>query len=195
MFADHTDAGSRRPRGSAMRRQIRQKEENMIKASAAAVSGAIMVGSAIISPPAIANEATDLIQALYQAVDARDRSAYAGMIAENFVDHDRPASAPSSATDAQAIVGLFDELGTAFPDSTHKLDLVEAISADAKGNPRAVVRWTFQGTHTGIFFGAPPSGNTVSISGIDIFTAKDGKFVEQWHVEELIDLFAQIRIE
>jgi predicted ester cyclase len=167
----------------------------MTKTSAAILSGAIMLGGVGFSPPALANEAVDLIRSLYQAVDARDRSTYAEMIAGDFVDHDRPASAPANLADAQVIIGLFDALGTAFPDATHKLDLVEPISPDANGNPRAMVRWTFQGTHTGEFYGIPASGQAVSINGIDIFTARSGKFIEQWHVEELVDLFAQMKTD
>jgi predicted ester cyclase len=167
----------------------------MIKATAAILSGGILLGGAVLSPPALANEAVDLVRKLYEAVDAKDRTTYAKMFADSFVDHDRPASAPATASDAEVIIGLFDSLGTAFPDATHTLDLLEPISPDASGNPRAMVRWTFQGTQTGDFFGIPASGQAVSINGIDIFTAKAGRFVEQWHVEELIDLFAQMKTE
>ena len=141
---------------------------------------------------ALANEAAKLIRTFYAAVDRGDRDAYAPMIAEGFEDHDRPAAAPAGATDAQVILNLFDELATAFPGAVHTLDLVEPISPDAEGNPRAMVRWTFEGDHEGAFFGVPASGNAVSITGIDVFTARNGRFVEQWHVEELAQLFAQI---
>lgn len=141
---------------------------------------------------ALANEAVDMIRTFYTAVDAGDAAIYAPMIAEDFVDHDRPAAAPAQATDARVILNLFAELAAGFPGAVHTLDLVEPISPDADGNPRAMVRWTFEGEHTGPFFGAPASGNPVSINGIDVFTARDGQFIEQWHVEELIDLFAQI---
>ncbi len=109
------------------------------------------------------------------------------MIADGFEDHDRPPAAPVAASDAQVMLNLFSELATGFPDATHTLDLVEPVGSD-----RAMVRWTFEGNHTGPFFGIPASGNAISINGIDVFTVQDGKFIEQWHVEELDDLFAQI---
>jgi predicted ester cyclase len=56
----------------------------------------------------------------------------------------------------------------------------------------AMVYWTFEGTNSGTLFGAPASGNEVSINGVDIFRVADGQFVEQWHVEELMSLFQQI---
>lgn len=146
----------------------------------------------LIPGAALANEAFDMIRTFYTAVDAGDAATYAPMIAEDFVDHDRPAAAPAQATDAQVILNLFSELAAGFPGAIHTLDLVEPISPDADGNPRAMVRWTFEGQHTGPFFGAPASGNDISINGIDVFSAQNGQFIKQWHVEELIDLFAQI---
>ena len=153
----------------------------------------VALAAALSAPtPALANEAADLIRTFYAAVDRGDRDAYAPMIADGFRDNDRPAAAAKGATDGQVILNLFGELSAAFPGAVHTLDLVEPISPDAEGNPRAMVRWTFKGTHSGPFFGVPASGNAVSINGIDVFTARDGRFVEQWHVEELADLFAQI---
>lgn len=134
-----------------------------------------------------ADEAADLVRTFYAAVDAKDRDAYAAMIADGFEDHDRPVAAPVAASDAQVMLNLFSELATGFPEATHTLDFVEPIGSD-----RAMVRWTFEGRHSGPFFGIPASGNAISINGIDVFTVQDGKFVEQWHVEELADLFAQI---
>lgn len=141
---------------------------------------------------ASANEAAEMIRDFYAAVDAGQRNVYQPMIAEDFVDHDRPKNAPETATDAQVILNLFAELESGFPGAIHVLDLVEPISPDDEGNPRAMVRWTFEGTHNGPFFGATATGNPVSINGIDIFTARDGQFIEQWHIEELITLFEQI---
>ena len=150
---------------------------------------ASVLGLSLMAPvPAFANEAAGMIRAFYAAVDRGDRDAYAAMIDDGFEDHDRPAAA----SDSQAVLDLFSELATGFPGAVHTLDLIEPISPDADGNPRAMVRWTFEGDHEGAFFGVPASGNAVSITGIDVFTARNGRFVEQWHVEELAQLFAQI---
>ncbi|MBM2577436.1 ester cyclase [Jannaschia sp. Os4] len=154
---------------------------------------ASVLGLGLMAPvPAFANEAAEMIRAFYAAVDRGDRDAYAAMIDDGFEDHDRPAAAPPAASDAQVVLDLFSELATGFPGAVHTLDLIEPISPDADGNPRAMVRWTFEGDHKGAFFGISASGNAVSITGIDVFAARDGRFVEQWHVEELAQLFAQI---
>lgn len=148
-----------------------------------------LAAALLLPTPGLANEVADLIRDFYAAVDAEqpDPAAYGAMIAEGFVDNDRPETAPEGATDREVILGLFAELEQGFPDAVHTLDILEPIGAD-----RAIVYWTFEGRHDGPFFGIPASGRNISINGVDIFRVEDGAFVEQWHVEELYSLFAQI---
>ncbi|MBV8996938.1 MAG: ester cyclase [Pseudonocardiales bacterium] len=40
------------------------------------------------------------------------------------------------------------------------------------------VRYTARATHTGELFGAPPSGRTVTITGIEIYRLAGGSIVE-----------------
>lgn len=155
------------------------------------IATAILAATVAFASPAsaLANEAADLVRQFYTAVDAEkaDPTVYGAMLPDGFKDNDRPTIAPEGVPDRDVILGLFAELEQAFPNATHTLDILEPIGTD-----RAVVYWTFKGTHEGPFFGVPASGRDVSINGVDIFRAKDGKLVEQWHVEELQSLFAQI---
>lgn len=63
------------------------------------------------------------------------------------------------------------ETVTGFPDvhfEEHNL-----MSTDAEGV--FVLEWTLHGTHTGPFNGLPPTGNTVTLAGVDIFAiSEDG---------------------
>jgi predicted SnoaL-like aldol condensation-catalyzing enzyme len=137
----------------------------------------------------MAHENTELIASFYHAVDAdvANSKALANFFDESFKDHNRPMMAPKGVPDKAVILNLFSELKIGFPNSTHKLDILAPIGED-----RVVVYWTFSGTNTGKFFGNEASNNQVRINGVDIFRVKDGKFVEQWHVEELMALFSQI---
>ena len=45
---------------------------------------------------------------------------------------------------------------------------------------RALVRWTFQGTHTGELFGVAPSRMIITIAGMDMYRVVDGKIQEYW---------------
>jgi predicted ester cyclase len=155
-----------------------------IKATLSIITLALTIGT-----PAMANEATQTIAAFYKAVDdsATPAATLSDYFAESYVDHDRPDQAPAGVPDRNVALSLFVELEKGFPNSAHKIEILEDIGAD-----RAVVYWTFTGTQSGSFFGAPPSHKSVAINGVDIFRVKDGKFVDQWHVEELMSLFQQI---
>jgi predicted ester cyclase len=136
--------------------------------------------------------AAALIRKFYETADAsvQPASDLGPFFADGFNDHNRPATAPANLTDKQVILNLFQELKTGFPDARHALDIVSDIDENL-----AMVYWTFSGTQSGPFFGAPASNKRVRINGVDIFRAQDGKFIEQWHVEELMSLFAQIAPE
>jgi predicted ester cyclase len=41
-------------------------------------------------------------------------------------------------------------------------------------------RYTLRGTHTGDFFGQPPTGKRFEIGGIDMIRVVDGQLVEHW---------------
>ena len=58
-------------------------------------------------------------------------------------------------------------------------------------------RWTMTGTHTGTFelLGIPPTGRPVTMSGQEIFRARDGQFVEVWHLEDTGALMRALDME
>lgn len=152
----------------------------------------VLAATLILGVPtqSTANEVSDLIKEFYSAVDAKPASSafVTNFVADSFKDNDRSLQAPEGVSDKLMMANLFAELANGLPDATHSLDILEPIS-----DGRAVVYWTYTGTHTGTFFGTPASGNKISLNGVGIFRVKDGKFVEQWHVEELMSLFSQIR--
>lgn len=41
-------------------------------------------------------------------------------------------------------------------------------------------RYTIRGTHTGDFFGRPPTGKRYETAGIDMVRIRDGQIVEHW---------------
>ena len=47
---------------------------------------------------------------------------------------------------------------------------------------KVILRWTMTGTHSGTFFGAPPTHKTVLCTGVSIYHIVDGKIVDD-HVE------------
>lgn len=130
----------------------------------------------------------DVVTEFYRRWDERpfDAARVGELVADDYVDNHRPA-APASLSDRDVIVGLAVELATAFADGRHELYLVEPV-----GDDRVLAYWTFTGTQTGTLFGALPTGATVTMDGTDLIRVVDGRIVEQWHIEQLQQMFAQI---
>jgi len=72
------------------------------------------------------------------------------------------------------ILSMVNNVYTAFPDFTHRVD--ELLAEDDK----VVARLTDGGTHLGEFEGAAPTGNKIEFGAIAIMQIKDGKIVEIW---------------
>jgi steroid delta-isomerase-like uncharacterized protein len=75
---------------------------------------------------------------------------------------------------------------TAFPDIHFSQD-------DIVGEgDTVVVRYTFSGTHRGVFAGVKPGGRSISIMGILIAHLKDGKIREAWSAFDSAELMKQL---
>jgi predicted ester cyclase len=57
-----------------------------------------------------------------------------------------------------------------------------------------VAYWTNTSTHLGEFMGIPPSGRTVTISGVDLHRLRDGRMAEHWHVVEELQMMQQLGV-
>jgi steroid delta-isomerase-like uncharacterized protein len=82
--------------------------------------------------------------------------------------------------------GFVEALHTAFPNLKYTLD--DTIIHDDK----VVTRWTAKGTHTGDFFGMPPTNKNVTMLGITIFRVQNGKIAKLWDVWDQNGLMQQL---
>jgi predicted ester cyclase len=57
---------------------------------------------------------------------------------------------------------------------------------------KITARLMFTGTHRGRFMGRPPTGHRVRFLAIDILRVKDGRIVEDWHLEDNLTLMQQL---
>ncbi len=132
---------------------------------------------------------TAIILQFFQVVDQRplDKEQISQFIPAHFIDHDRPAQVPEGVSDYVATLDFFASLAEAFPDGQHEIEFTEVLP-----NDRILVRWNFTGTHKAALFGIPPKGNPVNIHGFDVFKLNEGQLAEQWHIEEIANLFQQI---
>jgi steroid delta-isomerase-like uncharacterized protein len=96
------------------------------------------------------------------------------IIAADAVDHapDHRSSLPTAGPeDLQKFVHGFC---AAFPDAQWEIE--ELIAVD----DTVVVRTTVTGTHLDTFLGVPPTGDEMTMTGIDIVRIAQGKIVEHW---------------
>lgn len=75
---------------------------------------------------------------------------------------------------------------SAFPDLHFTL---EDLLVDGD---KVVARWTFRGTHQGVFKGQAPTGKRVTFTGMTISRLAQGKIVEQWTEEDGVSLYQQL---
>lgn len=79
-------------------------------------------------------------------------------------------------------------LRAAFPD-WH--ETIEDVIAEGD---RVLFRVTGRGTHRGEFMGIPPTGNQVTMGGIDIVRVEGGKIVEHWANFDQLGMLQQLGV-
>ena len=77
---------------------------------------------------------------------------------------------------------------TGFPDMNVSIDNLVA-EAD-----QVTKVWTTNCTHKEEFMGIPPTGNKVSVKGMEVFRIKDGKIVEMWWVMDNLGMMQQLGV-
>lgn len=75
-----------------------------------------------------------------------------------------------------------------FPDGRMTVDDIFA-----EGD-KVVIRMTWNGTHTGSFYGYPASGQRVSVTSTGIDRLEGGKVVEGWGELDMLGLYQQIGV-
>lgn len=104
------------------------------------------------------------------------------IFADHFHDH---TALPGEPANVEGLTQFFKTLGHGFSD--HEIIMEDILAED----DRVAVRFTFRGTHDGAFMGIPPTGNHVTIEGIDIMRVHDGKIAELWGQENVFSLLQQ----
>ncbi len=105
-----------------------------------------------------------------QGWNARDESVVHELMLPGSIGHmtSGPIQGPAG------FLPIRTEFLKAFPDMTLT---VEDTCADEN---KVVVRWRFDGTHTGNGFGLAPSAKNITFVGMSWFRFQNGKIVEGW---------------
>ncbi len=129
-------------------------------------------------------ERASLAERFYAAFDDGTPEVLDAVLSPDVVDHDPMPGSPGG---RDGLKGLLEVVASAFSDREHVLEIVEPLGDDG-----AVVVWVMTGTHTGDFLGVPATGKRIRFKGIDVFRVRDGRIVEQHHVEQLLQVLGQL---
>lgn len=114
--------------------------------------------------------------------EGRLEDCYA-LLAPEIVDHAVPPGFPTGLEGVKQSTAL---VRSAFPDGQFT---IEDLLAEGE---QVVARWTVRATQSGDFFGIPPTGKQVAVTGIDIVRLADGKAVEHWRIFDQLGLLQQL---
>ena len=88
----------------------------------------------------------------------------------------------------EALMQYFASIREAFPDLRRTVD--DQFTDDI----HVVTRWTYAGTHRGLFMGIAPTGKRITITGISIHRIADGRIVEEWQEWNSLGLLQQLGV-
>jgi steroid delta-isomerase-like uncharacterized protein len=112
-----------------------------------------------------------------------DEAVAEAIIHPDFVDHTNPPGMQHGLEGHKAVVRLFRSV---FPDLEWRID-----DLIAEGD-KVVARTTMRGTQQGAFFGIPPTGKAVEMTGVHIMRIADGKIIEHWGSNDDLGLMRQL---
>jgi hypothetical protein len=90
------------------------------------------------------------------------------------------------------IVGI-DSARTYYANYLTGFSNISFTIKDVFGQGNKIVKyWNFSGTHTGPFFGIPPTGKKISIDGVTLVRMQGGKIAEERDILDNFDLMTQL---
>jgi predicted ester cyclase len=120
-----------------------------------------------------------IVRKAIEALNKQDLSLLDDLVAPNYFDH-------IVKQDLIIVKKSLAMLHKGFPD--YNFTIEDMI---AEGD-KVCARVTFTGTHAGEYLGFAPTGKKVSYKSVTITHVVDGKIVEGWTVNDLLDSFKQI---
>ena len=116
-------------------------------------------------------------------LEGGDSSVLKEIVAENFKNQTAPPNTPS---DSSGLIQMVELLHKGFPDI--KIQILDQV---AEGDLVAS-RKIMTGTHLGEIMGHPPTGRKVTINVMDFVRIKDGKYIEHWGRNDLMQVIQSL---
>ena len=153
-------------------------------------AGLALVGTATSRSLAQDAAASSLPERFAATLSAHDIKAFANLFAEDYLNHQFSAAAPSPSagkSQKQATVDFFAARMAGLPDLQVAVEIA-VISAD-----RVAASFVYVGTHEGTYFGIAPTHRKLRFTSCDIFSLKDGLVREHWGMGDIAGVLAQLR--
>ena len=123
-----------------------------------------------------------VVRRFYEAANKHDVDLVAEFVAPDYVDYTNKIEG------VEGVKQFGNMLIKGFPDIHWT---IEDIVAE---EDKVWVRTTITGTHRGEYCGVPPTGKDITIRCVDILRIVDGKIVEAWAVDDLLDFYKKIGV-
>jgi steroid delta-isomerase-like uncharacterized protein len=130
-----------------------------------------------------------LVMRYFGALESGDLEAVKEIFSPDCILHHTTGQDLSLEETIETVKKQNEQSKVAFPDVTF-------INEDTivKGD-KAVLMFTFKGTHTGDIEGIPATGNAVEGRSITIFRFENGKIAEGWQESNVLRLYQQLGME
>ena len=110
------------------------------------------------------------------------------LFAVDYIHHDPANPDPHGVRGVEDVKRHLKELLDAFPDTKFTVDDLVAEGDDV------VARWTATCTHTGNYFGIPPTNKAATITGMNTWRITNGVAVEGWVNRDDLGLLQQLGV-
>lgn len=139
---------------------------------------------ALESPLLEREEAFDMVDRYYQAINTGDETALGDVLSEDWIDRGASPSVPDQ--DAAGFMGEVADVTAGLEGSRFEVEDVH-LADDV-----VTVRGTISGRHTGPLFGVPATGKDVSFGAIAMHRIEGGQIAETWQMADWTTLMALI---
>ncbi len=130
-----------------------------------------------------------LVMRYFGAVESGDLEAVKEIFSPDFILHHTTGQDWSLEKTIETVKKQNEQSKVMFPDVTF-------INEDTIVNgDKAVLMFTFKGTHTGDVEGIPATGNAVEGRSITIIRFENGKIAEGWQESNVLRLYQQLGFE
>lgn len=140
-----------------------------------------------ITPELTKEQARSIVAPLYEALNEPTKKDVSALLDQATNPDYRSCSTLTDCLDRESLGNVFKIMGKMVPNL--KWEIMEVWVAEDK----IIVLGEASGTPTETFFGIEPTGKSFTTISIDVFTVKNGKLSQAYHVENWAGAMAQVK--